>query len=649
MAMLKSMRLWIRSRRPSIPVDRRPYPDRPAGRPTCDQLRHVVILTMSDHSYDNYFGMLLTDRGEAGFRLGPSHYSVNARDDTRINVFHVSSTAQQDAKLNSWNASHLQFEDKDKGFVASAEEYAPTSPRDWVMGYWTEEDLPFWYQLARTFPIADRWFSSCLGPELPNRRFLVAGTANGVITEGLHKIDKPTNRTIFDLLSRYNISWAIFNTRVKDPSQRLSIGYQIKALYKAVFGSVGTNILRTAVVRLLPFVSLRWDDGVRSMADVYPMSTLARERYVQSTESFMRRAEDGTLPAVSFVDPDYSLFSGEQPQDVRSAESFVAQVVNAVMHGSGWEYTILVVLHDSHGGYYDHVPPPEAVPPGDAISRRRRKRRDEAASFDQLGFRVPVVLVSPYARPSYVLSNTCDHTSILKLIEELWNLPPLTLRDASAYSPLEALDLAGAPRFLTPPKFSVPPDRIKDYRQFKIDPFRTDSFKELMVRIAQVSAYGLIGYLAFLTANPIVEAVAVYAVLLVAARLVIQTGFWRHWAFWQPSPREERRIAVYGTVLALVVLTIFVTLLLSELYERGVVRLDPAPHGQVPWHFLEAYVWNLVDSIPGLGITETFNWKPPFTFVDGWSRSILIIYRLLVLAPVIDLLVQIIRPPTRSD
>lgn len=640
-------RLWIRPHRAPTSVGGLPYPDRPAGRPTRDQVRHVVILTMSDHSYDNYLGTL-AGRGE-GFGLEPSNYSVSARDNTKISAFHLTSTAQQKAKVNSWGASHLQVEDGNQGFVKSAEEYAPGAPRSWVMGYWTEEDLPFWYQLAHTFPIADHWFSSCLGPELPNRRFLVAGTANGVITGGLRKIDKPANGTIFDLLSRYGIPWAIFNTRVKDPSQRLSIGYQIKALCKAVLGSTGTNMLRTVVVRLLPFVSLRWDDGVRSMADVYPMSTFARERYVQPTESFMRRTRDGTLPAVSFVDPDFSLFSGEQPQDVRSAESFMAQIVNAVIHGSGWEYTILVVLHDSHGGYYDHVPPPAAIDPGDARARRRPKRRDEAIHFDRLGFRIPAIVVSPYARPGYVSSQVYDHTSILKLIETLWNLPPLTRRDASAAAPLDALDLASPPFFLTPPQFSVPPDRISRYGQIKIDPFKTDSFRELMLRIGQVSAYALVGYLAFLTANPIVEAVAVYAVLLVAARLVIQTGFWRHCAFWQSSPRQERRIAVYGTILALVVLTIFVTLLLSELYERGIVRLDPAPHDQVPWHFLEAYAWNLIDSIPGLGITGTFNWKQPFAFMDGWSRSILVVYRLLVLAPVIDLLVQIIRPPARQD
>ena len=178
-------------------------------------------------------------------------------------------------------------------------------------------------------------------------------------------------------------------------------------------------------------------------------------------------------------------------------------------------------------------------------------------------------------------------------------MPPLTRRDASAASPLDAVDLASPPFFRVPPKFRVPPDRVSRYHQFNIDPFKAESFRELMVRIAQVSAYGLIGYSAFLTANPVVEAVAVYVTLLIAARLVIQTGFWRHWAFWQPSPREERRIAIYGTILALLVLTVFVSLFFSAL-ERGIVRVNPAPRSQVPWHFLEAYVWNLADSIPGL-------------------------------------------------
>ena len=76
--------------------------------------------------------------------------------------------------------------------------------------------------------------------------------------------------------------------------------------------------------------------------------------------------------------------------------------------------------------------------------------------YDRYGFRVPAVLVSPYARPDYVTSQVFDHTSVLKLIEQKWNLPPLTARDAAAASPLDALDLTSPPAFAEPPELPEP-------------------------------------------------------------------------------------------------------------------------------------------------------------------------------------------------
>jgi phospholipase C len=76
--------------------------------------------------------------------------------------------------------------------------------------------------------------------------------------------------------------------------------------------------------------------------------------------------------------------------------------------------------------------------------------------YDHYGFRVPAVIVSPYARPGYVCSEVLDHTSVLKLLEQKWNLPALTARDAAAVSPLGALDLAGPPAFLDPPSLPAP-------------------------------------------------------------------------------------------------------------------------------------------------------------------------------------------------
>jgi phospholipase C len=149
------------------------------------------------------------------------------------------------------------------------------------------------------------------------------------------------------------------------------------------------------------------------------------------------------------------------------------------MNGPAWESTLLLWIYDEHGGYYDHVPPPAAVAPDDVPAHNwqlslpswlRSLLRVVAPSYlpnvenqdagpdtyKRYGFRVPAVVVSPYSRPDFVLSDVLDHTSVLRLIQEKWNLPALTRRDAAATSPLGALDLDAPPAFLKPPTLPAP-------------------------------------------------------------------------------------------------------------------------------------------------------------------------------------------------
>ena len=213
-------------------------------------------------------------------------------------------------------------------------------------------------------------------------------------------------------------------------------------------------------------------------ADLYPMGLARFVCHLRSTDQFFADVDAGTLPPVSIVDPDFGAYSEENPQDIQHGESFAAEVINRVMHGPGWPHTLLIWFYDEHGGYYDHVPPPAAVPPDDVIGRSLlqlpgwlkavarpflKSQLDLLAAidegplaFDRLGFRVPAVVVSPFARPDYVSHTVYDHTSVLKLIETKWNLPPLTARDAAAVAPLDMLDLEGPPAFLTPPTLPGP-------------------------------------------------------------------------------------------------------------------------------------------------------------------------------------------------
>ena len=459
----------------------RPRPDRPAGTDLLPQIKHIVVLMMENHSYDNYLGML-QGRGE-GFPLAPDGQPDaynNTADGESIRAFHLPSTTQhKGVPSQSWHGCHQQWgEGKCDGFVTSAQavqalarageaDGVDTAPEAAAvgMGYWTEQDLPFYYGLARTFPLADRWFSSCLGPTFPNRRFLIAGTAHGLIDDSpCNLLDYPPAGTIFDLLTEHGISWADYHpVATEEPRWRHYAQHRRKMTRRYL---------------TMPDVTHGAQKDIQFTADVFPLGIGRYMQHVRGLDQFFADAERGSLPAFSLVDPDFVAGSEENPQDIQKGESFAAEVINAVLHGAGWPGTLLIWLYDEHGGYYDHVPPPPAVPPddvpgGSVLARRsamttliklvrpRMVKENETQdqgprSYDRYGFRVPAVIVSPYARPGYVSSETFDHTSVLKLVEEKWNLPALTARDAAARAPLDALDLTGEPAFLNPPALPEP-------------------------------------------------------------------------------------------------------------------------------------------------------------------------------------------------
>jgi phospholipase C len=451
----------------------RPDPSQPAGADRLPQIKHIVVLMMENHSFDNYLGTL-TGRGE-GFPIGadgqPEAQNLDASS-SPVSAFHMASTVQQQGvPSQSWKAAHDQWADgKMNGFVTASQTVAPDADKTAAMGYWTEQDLPFYHGLARTFPLADRWFSSCLGPTFPNRRFLLAGTANGLIDDlPVNLLDSPAAGTILDMLTKYGKSWANYRPAAEDQSQfrrylqyrRRRSRHHARSLGRP-FRRVTTNVKR----------------DLQFTAELYPLGVARYMLHVRSIKDFFAGADAGTLPDFCIVDPDYREYSEENPQDIRKGESFAAEVINRVMHGKGWPNTLLIWTYDENGGYYDHVAPPPAVPP-DGVQGRSvvahpswlrtilkplfpgyvRHAEDivcDPLQYDTYGFRVPAVIVSPYSRPDCVLSEIFDHTSVLKLVEEKWNLPALTRRDAAAAAPLAAIDLSAPPIFLNPPELPAP-------------------------------------------------------------------------------------------------------------------------------------------------------------------------------------------------
>jgi len=461
----------LRRRDAGDDATRRPDRSVPAGTEGLPQIRHIVLLMMENHSFDNYLGTL--GHGD-GLPVGPdgSPMSTNPRTDgSEVRAHRLASTTQHvGVPSQSWNASHSQFDGgANDGFARSAEQTVPGADPALGMGYWTEEDLPFYAGLSRTFALADRWFSSCMGPTFPNRRFLVAATANGLIDDQpLSMVDYPRTGTIFDLLDRHGISWVNYHhvTSWRVLSKRLVGGGGLRAVRR-----VG---LRLGQARPTLLEAVR--GNIQFTADLYPVGIWRCLRHLRSVDRFWVDAAAGALPAVSVVDPDFQACSEENPQDIQLGEQFAAKVIKAVMDGQGWPHTLLIWFYDEHGGYYDHMAPPPAVEPDDVLPRSLAQARgplrwllektgklaqlqavdSDAGRYDRLGFRVPAVVVSPYARPAYVCSTLFDHTSALKLIERKWNLPPLTRRDAAAADPLEMVDLDRPPAFLQPPDLPAP-------------------------------------------------------------------------------------------------------------------------------------------------------------------------------------------------
>jgi phospholipase C len=382
----------------------RPYPGLPAGlRTGAFYFDHIVLVMQENHSFDNYFGML--GRGD-GFTLDAAGQPINSnpdRDGKPVVVHHLTSPWQPWHGLDQhWNASHQQYNNgANDGFVRTTNSAVP-------MGYWTEQDLPFYYGLARTFPIGDRYFASCLAQTFPNRRFLQAGTARGLVSTTVPSPLEPNPPAgiIWDQLERHRLSWSNYFVA-------------------------------------LPEIGL------------YPRVVIDHPGHAKLIEHFYDDCGNGQLPAVSLVTPDLFIASEGETQDVQLGEAFTAGIVDAVLHSPAWARTMLIITYDEGGGYYDHVPPPPAVPPDD-VAPHIQVPPDQPGGYDRLGFRVPCIVVAPFAKADHVSHLVYDHTSILKTIEQKWNLPSLTRRDAAANDLLDFLDMRNPPAFLTPPQLPKP-------------------------------------------------------------------------------------------------------------------------------------------------------------------------------------------------
>jgi len=391
----------------SLPLD-----TLPAGAPhgSAIPIDHIVVLMQENRSFDHYFRHLLAVQPREGPALRRAA-NPNPEGGRAIRPFHQRQYCEVADLDHSWNGSRAQWnEGAMDGFTATN-----VNPRDpsgaRTMGYYRRTDLPFYHKLFRTFAVADRYFCSVLGPTFPNRHYLLAGTSFGRIRNDLPPDpDSFAQRTIFNQLDEAGVSWKIYQSQI-------------------AFALVYAYVRNQRAGALVPI------------------------------NQYFADAAAGTLPQVSFVDP---LFFGEitvqndehPPANVQVGEEFVARVIRALFASPQWPRSALFLTYDEHGGFYDHVAPPAACIP-DAVPPLLTTS-DVPAAFDRYGFRVPFVVVSPFARRRFVSHTVYDHTSVLRFIQTRYDLPALTARDANADPLLELFDFTN-PVFAKPPKLPKAP------------------------------------------------------------------------------------------------------------------------------------------------------------------------------------------------
>jgi phospholipase C len=385
----------------------------PAGASGISNVNHIVVLMQENRSADTYFGQLSSE-GQPSYEAEPTTGNPNPLVSGTITPFHKTSLCETADLNHSWTGEHQGYDNGAMdGFTAAndinssnADPTDPTGAR--TMGYYNQTDLPFYYSLYNTFATDDRYFQSVLGPTFPNRFYLLTGTSFGHIQNDAPPAGGWPQTTIFDRLGAAGISWKIYYSQFP-------------------FGE------------FFSYVQQHLD-------------------HVAPISQYYADAAAGTLPDVSFVDP---IFAGppnsetdEHPSsNVQVGQNFAYSVVNALESSPNWSDSAMFMTYDENGGFYDHVAPPAAVAPDNIAPMLQAG--DTQASFDRYGFRVPMVVVSPYSKSHYVSHVVDDHTSILKFIETRYGLSPLTARDAAADPMLDMFDFTTA-NFATPPTFTAP-------------------------------------------------------------------------------------------------------------------------------------------------------------------------------------------------
>jgi phospholipase C len=363
-----------------------------SGGPPGDYIKHVVIIVKENHTFDNYFGQFPPADGARAVSLNGRWQIPPPAPDRTADIDH------------SFAAAHEAY---DHGRMDGFERLpgGAVNGTPLTFAQYREADIPDYWAYAREFVLYDRYFTSVMGPSTPNHLFLVAASSGGTISNarGMRLGQPPcaAPRGAITVLAPDG------GTAAEKPC--LDIPTIPGLLSKRGMGWKGYGF---------------WAMGL--LAELYGQPAFRAN--LRNSWSFAGDARAGRLPEVSWV---WGIQDEHPPRSVCDGMRWTVDQVNAIMAGPLWRSSLIIITWDDWGGWYDHVPPPQVDRSG-------------------LGFRVPALVISAYARRGYVSHRLTEHASVAKTVETVFGLPSLTARDAGANDLLDALDLSQPPR---PPLF----------------------------------------------------------------------------------------------------------------------------------------------------------------------------------------------------
>ena len=382
-------------------------------------LNHILFMLQENRSFDNYFGEFANYRVNVDHLPGaqlsdvndlhtlPSNYTIKNPQGQSFGPFHQRTECIENLSP-SWDETHYDMDLVGNDWLhltqnsqykmdrfldttlsgGSGDRYDQTHSRP--LGYYTQADLPFYYELGAQFATSDTWYSPIPANTIPNRMYLFAATSYGHAFPPRSGDPAWQRPTIFRALTRAGISWRYY--------------YQDNSVFLAQWSDWGNQQIR---------------NNVRNIQEYY--NILASHN------------ADQALPQVVFIERASSSGYDEHPDNNIQKGAVRAQNAIVALLGSGaWPDSAFILSYDEGGGLFDHAAPILVTPPGDISQPTDLGSHDQHGMFNVTGFRVPVVVVSPWVKPHDVSHLPMDYTAILKLIENRYTIPALTQRDAHA-------------------------------------------------------------------------------------------------------------------------------------------------------------------------------------------------------------------------